>query len=171
MKKYVNFNDVAPQTLAKMAKGGVFLTSKFNGKVNTMTIGWGGITVYWGKPVFEAPVRYSRHSYGMINESGCFTVSVPLEDDDMAKALAYCGSHSGRNEDKISACGLEIADGEFVDAPIIKNCSLHFECKVLGKTEFSSDKLDTSVDERWYADKNYHTMFYGEIIGCYIIEK
>lgn len=170
MKKYVNFNDVAPQTLAKMAKGGVFLTSKCNGRVNTMTIGWGGINVYWGKPVFEAPVRVSRYSHGMISNSGVFTVSVPLEGDDMSGALAYCGSHSGRNEDKISACGIELADGEKVDVPVIKGCSVHFECKVLGKTEFSGAELDEAVDGKWYADKNYHTMFYGEIVSCYIEE-
>lgn len=170
MKKYVKFNEFAPQTLAKMAKGGVFLTSKYNGKVNTMTIGWGGITIYWGKPVFEAPVRYSRFSYDMINNSGVFTVSVPLDGDDMASALAYCGSHSGRNEDKISVCGLKIADGETVDVPIIKGCSLHFECKVLGKTDFSAETLNSDVNSRWYSDRNYHTMFYGEILSCYIDE-
>lgn len=170
MRKYVNFNDVAPQTLAKMSKGGIFLTSKYEGRVNTMTIGWGGINVYWGKPVFEAPVRVSRFSHDMIINSGAFTVSVPLNGDDMAKALAYCGSHSGRNEDKISACNIELTDGEYVDVPTIKGCSLHFECKVMGKTEFCSENLNNAVDDRWYANKDYHTVFYGEIVACYIDE-
>lgn len=170
MRRYVNFTEFAPQTLEKMAKGGVFLTSKYNGRVNTMTIGWGGITVYWGKPVFEVPVRHSRFSHAMIDKSGVFTVSVPLEGDNMAKELAYCGSHSGRNEDKISACALETSDGENVDVPVINGCSLHFECRVLGKTEFTGSNLNSEIDGRCYADKNYHTMFYGEILSCYTEE-
>ena len=40
--KEVNYRDVAPIVLEKLAEGGVFLTVKDRkGRVNTMNIGWG----------------------------------------------------------------------------------------------------------------------------------
>ena len=170
MKKYVDFSQFAEQTMQKLSHGGVFLTAKHEGRVNTMTIGWGGINYYWARPIFQAPVRHSRFTYDMIKNSGEFTVSVPLEGDDMKKQLAYCGSHSGRNEDKISACGIKLMDGEAVNVPVIGGCTLHFECKVVGEAELEGKKLSDVVDDRWYGDKDYHTLFFGEIVSCYILE-
>ena len=170
MREQISFSQAAAMALPKMRNGGVFLTAKNAGKVNTMTIGWGGINVYWGRPIFEAPVRFSRHTHPMINESGVFTVSVPLEGEDMKKELAYCGSHSGSKEDKISACGISLLEGEAVDCPIIAGCSLHFECKVVGKSDLCGESLSSDVDGRWYKDKDYHTIYFGEIVACYLVK-
>ena len=170
MREQISFSQAASLALPKMQNGGVFLTAKNDGKVNTMTIGWGGINVYWGRPIFEAPVRFSRHTHPMINESGVFTVSVPLEGEDMKKELQYCGSHSGSKEDKISACGISLLEGEAVDCPIIAGCSLHFECKVVGKSDLCGEELSSEVDGRWYKDKDYHTIYFGEIVACYLVK-
>ena len=170
MREQISFSQASALALPKMANGGVFLTSKHDNKVNTMTIGWGGINVYWGKQIFEAPVRFTRHTHPMITQSGVFTVSVPLDGEDMKKELAYCGSHSGSKEDKIEACGITLLDGQEVDCPIIAGCSLHFECKVLGKADLCGEDLANEVDGRWYKDKDYHTIFFGEIVACYLVK-
>lgn len=70
-----------------------------------MTIGWGGITFFWGKPIFIVPVRQSRYTFQLIDKAQEFTVSVPLEVD-MRKALAYCGKNSGRDVNKYNEIGL-----------------------------------------------------------------
>ena len=88
MLKNVDFKDYAGYVLEKMASGGVFLTSKFNNEVNTMTLGWGGINYYWKEPIFEAPVRFSRHTHDIIEKSGVFTISVPINDDDVKKPIS-----------------------------------------------------------------------------------
>lgn len=163
----VDFKKCADTVLEKMSSGGVFLTSKLDGKVNTMTIGWGGVNFYWKEGIFEAPVRYSRYSHDMIDKSGVFTVSVPLDNDDVKKQLAFCGSHSGRECDKIAECGLKLQDGAAVDVPVIADCSLHIECEVVFKADINKENLAADVDERWYPD--YHTVFFGRIKACYML--
>ena len=55
MKKIINAFDYASDICNAMKKG-ILLTTAADGKVNTMTIGWGFIGVEWGKPIFVALV-------------------------------------------------------------------------------------------------------------------
>ena len=73
----VDYKQPIPAVIERLSKEGVFLNSAFEDKKNTMTIGWGSIGVIWGRPVFIVTVRYSRHTYELINKSGVFTVSIP----------------------------------------------------------------------------------------------
>ena len=61
MKKHVDAFDYAGTVCKEMAKG-ILITTKLDGKVNTMTIGWGHIGIEWGKPIFIAYVRESRYT-------------------------------------------------------------------------------------------------------------
>ena len=83
-----------------------------------MTIGWGSLSIYWGRPVFIAPIRLSRFTHHMIDESGVFTVSVPLKRE-LRKELGICGSKSGCDTDKFVLCAFTAVPGNEVDCPII----------------------------------------------------
>jgi len=148
----------------QLTKGGVFLTTQGKDKANAMVIGWGGITFFWGRPIFLVPVRESRFTYNLIDGTGEFTVSVPM-DRDMKKALALCGTKSGRDLDKFRECGFTAIPGQKVNVPVIGECSLHYECRVVFKQPMNPELLDKAISERFYPD--YHTMFYGEILACY----
>jgi flavin reductase (DIM6/NTAB) family NADH-FMN oxidoreductase RutF len=151
----------------KLARGGVFLTAKDESRVNTMTIGWGGITRFWNKPIMIVPVRLSRYTHQLIEKAKEFTVSVPLEKN-LLKQLSYCGTHSGRDENKYEATGLTPIAGKVIATPIIAQCELHFECRVVYQQTMDPEQLDLEVKERWYPD--YHTMYFGEIVACYRID-
>ena len=125
----------------KLAKGGLFLTAKHESRFNTMTIGWGGITRFWNKPIMIVPVRLSRHTYQLLDKSKEFTVSVPLEKN-LLRELSYCGTHSGRNENKYEATGLTPIPGKAVAVPIIAQCELHLECKVVYQQTIDPDYLN-----------------------------
>ena len=112
----VTFDQYAPQVLQQLPKG-AFLTVSHGGRDNTMTIGWGSLGVIWGKPIFSVLVRPSRFTYGLLEASDEFTVSVPLAD--MAKALGVCGSKSGRDIDKFAAAGLQKLPGIKLTTPVI----------------------------------------------------
>ena len=77
MKKYVDAFDYAGAICKTMPRG-ILLTTKRGDEVNTMTIGWGTIGIEWGKPVFVAYVRESRHTRKLLDETGEFTVNIPL---------------------------------------------------------------------------------------------
>jgi flavin reductase (DIM6/NTAB) family NADH-FMN oxidoreductase RutF len=145
---------------------GAFLTVKTKQQLNTMTIGWGMTGIMWSKPMVIVPVRFSRHTYKMLQEVDEFTISVPL-NGDLNKALAFAGTKSGRDIDKFKALGLTAVPGKKISTPIIGECQLHYECRIVHIQTLEPSLLDPSIKESKYADHDYHVMFYGEILAEY----
>ena len=108
MKKIIDAFDYAGD-ICKAMKKGILLTTKADGQVNTMTIGWGTMGVEWGKPIFVAYVRGSRYTHQMIEKSGEFTVNIPIGEFD-SKILGICGTKSGRDMDKIKELNLTLEE-------------------------------------------------------------
>lgn len=175
-KKPINAFEYAPQIMDKMTHGGILVTTKVGDKVNPMTIGWGTIGVDWSKPVFQTYIREVRHTKGMMDEAMEFTINVPLEKTDKVKeALAFCGSQSGRDFDKVQELGLTLVEGEKVSVPAIKELPLTLECKVIYKVRQEGKEIPQDVMERFYPDweqtpEDLHSVYYGQIVGAYIIE-
>ena len=168
MKKFVNAFDYAGDICKAMPQG-ILMTTKVGEKVNTMTIGWGTIGIQWGKPVFIAFVRDSRHTMDMLNEVGEFTVNVPMGDIDK-KILGYCGTKSGRDTDKIADMAMTLEDPEVISVPGIKELPLTLECKVIYRQRQENDKIPADLFDRYYPAGDFHTAFYGEIVSAYVIE-
>ena len=168
MKKHINAFDYAGQ-ICKALPQGILMTTAAEGKVNTMTIGWGTIGIEWGKPIFVAFVRDSRYTMEMLGKNGEFTVNVPMGQVDK-KILGWCGTKSGRDTDKIADLGLTLEPGEHVTVPGIKELPLTLECKVIYRQKQENDKLPGELFDRYYAGGDFHTAFYGEIVGSYIAE-
>lgn len=165
--KEIKFNEYSTELMNQLSKG-AFLTVKNGEKINTMTIGWGNLGVIWMKPVFTVLVRFSRYTYELIQDAGEFTVSVPL-NNNLAKTLAFCGTRSGRDYDKFKECGLTLRDGVKVDTPVIEDCELHYECKVIYKQVMEPAALDKEIRNAKYSNNDYHVMFYGEIVSSYLL--
>ena len=173
MKKEVNVWDYAGHIMQDIGKG-ILLTTKADGKVNTMTIGWGFIGVQWAKPVFVALVRESRYTKELLDKNGEFTVNVPLGEIDK-NILAVCGTKSGRDMDKIRELGLTLEEGQTVSVPAIRELPLTLECKVIYKQDQDPAAIDPEVDARFYTkgtrnEGDYHTAYYGEITAAYIVK-
>lgn len=168
MYKEVKFSDISDEALKQLIKG-AFLTVKSGESMNTMTIGWGSIGFIWGKPVFMAMVRYSRHTYGIIEKAEDFTISLPL-NGKMKDELSYCGTRSGRDVDKIKECNLSLRESEKVLSPVIDGCDIYFECKIVYKQSMDKDALDINLKKRSYPKGDFHEMYYGEIVRAYVRE-
>lgn len=166
----MDFTQNLEKAMNYLHKQGAFLTTKVGDETNTMTISWGSIGFIWKKPMFTVLVRKSRYTHELIEKTGEFTVSVPL-DESMKKALGICGSKSGRDVDKINECKLELQEGKSLATPVIKGCGVHYECKVVFKQDMAPNLLDEEIDNSMYDSKNYHTIYYGEIVNCYEEEK
>ncbi|SEL94169.1 Flavin reductase like domain-containing protein [Syntrophus gentianae] len=162
--KDVDYMSVAEDTLNRIKKG-AFLTVKSEHGVNTMTIGWVTFGFIWNKPILMVAVRPSRHTFGIIEAAKDFTVTVPL--GDLHKEIAFCGSKSGRDVDKFKACNLETIDGRQVDSPVIKTQGRHFECRIVYKSAMDPVLLDKGYESSFYPQKDYHTLYFGEILACY----
>ena len=145
---------------------GVFLTTKNGKEVNTMTMGWGTVGHIWNQNILMVPVRKSRHTHKLIENSDYFTVSVPL-NSQLKKELQFCGSKSGRNYNKIEKLDLELTEVEECNVPIIKGNNLHFICKIKYQQDMLKDNLDEDILEKDYSDQDMHTFYYGEVIAVY----
>lgn len=173
MKKEINVWDYAGHIMENIGKG-ILLTTKADGEVDTMTIGWGHIGVIWSKPVFTVYVRESRHTKSLLDKNGEFTVNVPLGQVDK-NILAVCGTKSGRDCDKIKELGLSLEEGTTVSVPGIRELPLTLECKVIYKQDQEPSAIDAGCYDRYYAkgtrnEGDHHTAYYGEITAAYIIK-
>lgn len=162
--KDVDYMSVAQDSMSKIREGAL-LTVQAGGALNTMTIAWATFGFIWKKPIMMVAVRSSRHTFGIIEAAGDFTVTVPA--GDMRKETAFCGSKSGRDVDKFQACNLETADGRRVTSPILKVQGCHYECKIVYKSAMDPAHLDQDLDASLYPKKDYHTLYFGEIVACY----
>jgi flavin reductase (DIM6/NTAB) family NADH-FMN oxidoreductase RutF len=162
--KDLNYMTITEDDIKKI-KEGAFLTVKAGSALNTMTIGWATFGFIWRKPIMMVAVRSSRHTFGIMEAAEDFTVTVPA--GDMGKETAFCGSKSGRDLDKFKMCNLEIENGSKVVSPIIKTPGQHYECKIVYKSAMNPADLDKNYDASLYPQKDYHTLYFGEILACY----
>ena len=133
-------------------------------RYNFMTVSWGGLGVIWGKPFALVVVRPTRHTRRFIDDADSFTLSVLPQR--YRRALNYCGSHSGRDEDKVSGSGLTPIVSRYVRAPSFDEAELVLECR---KTYFSdldpSHFLDPGIENN-YPARDYHRVYFGEILAA-----
>ena len=170
MRKEIDTFQYVIETNKLMRKEGILLVAEGkNKKPNTMTIGWGFLGTMWRKPVFVVAVRHSRHTFRLMEESESFTVCLPAKG--MSDALEVCGTKSGRDINKFEKFGYTAEYGKMVDAPYIKECPVHFECKIIYKDDIAPGVLPKELEADVYPNKNMHMLYYGEIIGTYAVEE
>ena len=130
-------------------------------KANAMTISWGGVGVLWGKNVVFVFVRDSRYTKELMDQGEFF--SLTFLGEQYREALNYCGSHSGRTEDKMAAAGLHFTYTHSV--PFVDEGNLVLLCEKLSATRITEDSfLMPDIKDKWYADGDMHTMYVAEII-------
>lgn len=79
MIEKINVFEYSREILEALNKG-ILITSKYEDKVNTMTISWGALGIEWSKPMFTIYVREHRFTKSLLDKNPEFTVNVPLGD-------------------------------------------------------------------------------------------
>ena len=174
MKRKINVWEYAPQILEAVGKG-VLVTTKADGVVDTMTIGWGTLGIEWGKPIFTVFVRESRYTKVLLDKNPEFTINVPLGDCDK-NIISVCGTKSGRDMDKIRELDLHLEEPETISVPGIRELPITLECKVIYRQDQDPAAVNEENTARYYPRNeqfpqgDYHTAYYGQILAAYIIE-
>ena len=163
MRKKVETFDLVDTTIKQLGKNGLLLVAGKQG--NPMTIGWGTVGIVWGRPAFLVLVRPSRFTFKLMEGTDEFTVGVPT--DSLKDEVLICGTKSGRDTDKIHECGFTLAASESVSVPYIRECPIHYECRTIHKNNVINAQLDPEIVGRSYAAGDYHTVYYGQILGVY----
>jgi flavin reductase (DIM6/NTAB) family NADH-FMN oxidoreductase RutF len=122
----------------------------------------------WNYPVAVAVIRPQRFTYEFTEREERMTLSFLSEE--YRKALSYCGTHSGRDEDKIANAGLSVSFTES-DTPAIAQARLVLECKKLYVSDLKAENfLDQAIIDRWYPEKDFHRAYILQILNAYIKE-
>ena len=133
-------------------------------KFNMMTVSWGGVGELWNKEVCFIFVRPQRYTFEFTEKNDLFTLS--FYPKEYHKALSFCGSHSGRDFDKAKETGLTplFVDGStaFEQAKIVLVCK-----KIAGQFMTPDGFYDKSIEKN-YAAGDYHKIYVGEIVSCYV---
>ena len=95
---------------------------------NIITVAWTGI-LNTHPPRVSVAIRPTRHSYGIIKERGEFVIN--LTPARLIRECDYCGIYTGAKGDKFAKTGLHKTPATAVAAPLIEECPLALECKVL----------------------------------------
>lgn len=135
-----------------------------SGAYNLMTVGWGGLGRMWARPMALITVRPSRYTYTFLQKQRDFTLS--HFPSSFADALSYCGSHSGRDVDKVKETGLTPIASQRVTAPGFEQAELILECRVSYFSDFDPGHFLADYIEGHYAKKDYHRLFLGEILAA-----
>lgn len=168
-REAVPYDHQLSKTLTLLARPGLLLaTTRRSGESNVMTIGWGTVGVVWGRPIFQVLVRPSRHTYELLEESGEFTVNVPTEA--MGEWVAVCGTRSGRDIDKIGAYGVAVSRGKKVASITLDESPMVYECRVVHHNDVLPPNLARDINASAYANRDYHRVYWGEIVGSYATE-
>ena len=128
----------------------VYLVGTYDaaGQPNMMNAAWGGLCCS-EPPCVMVAIQQKRHTYAAILEKQAFSIN--LLSTDHVIAADFYGIASGRDTNKIAACGQHVTKGEFVDAPYLDEAYLVLECRLKSTTDLGS-----------------HTLFVGEILDVKI---
>lgn len=145
----------------KIGKEWALVTGGSKKKANTMTVSWGGVGVLWGKNVAYIFIRDSRYTKELIDQGDFFSVS--FLNEKYRPALSYCGSHTGREENKFEKAGLTQVFAHGI--PYVDEANLVLLCQKMAAVPVTEDTFNSpEIKEKWYADGDLHTMYVGEII-------
>ena len=158
---------------------GVLLTTMAQGRVNTMTIGWGFMGIDWKLPVFVTLVRSGRFSRTLLDKNPEFSVNIPVGNFER-RILGFAGTTSGRDVDKIGALSLHTVPGYQINVPAILELPLTLECKVIYQKQQDPSAIPVELREAWHpqhvdssapgANRDYHIAYYGAIVSASILQ-
>ncbi|NLW51421.1 MAG: flavin reductase family protein [Candidatus Brocadiaceae bacterium] len=147
---------------------GVLLTScGGDGRPNVMTLGWGLFGSYYhDRCVVVVAVRPACHTFKLLADVPEFALCVPTPE--LAEAVSFCGSASGRDCDKFRETGLTPVPSAHVRPPSIAECPIHVECRIYHPQR--PPHMILTPEHRRAPVHAQHTIYFAEVLGAYVRE-
>jgi len=134
------------------------------GDFNPMTASWGGFGVLWNQKVAFVFLRPQRYTRTLMDRFDLFTLSFFREE--YRPMLEYCGTHSGKDENKSEGAGLtplETPRGgvAFEEARLVLECrKIYFQD--LDPRNFGMEEILPL-----YPQEDYHRLYIGKVDGVW----
>ena len=122
-----------------------------DGRANIITLGEIFNLSLRSPTIVGIAIRKATYSHGLIAQSGEYVVNLPTTR--ILAEVDRCGSVSGRKVDKFTAFGLTPLPAAVVKPPLIAECPVNVECRVIGMEEVGD-----------------HDLFKGEVVAAHVDE-
>jgi flavin reductase (DIM6/NTAB) family NADH-FMN oxidoreductase RutF len=130
---------VVPHRPIYPTPAGLITSVDATGRPNIITLGE-VFNISIARPVILGiAIRKERYSHQLISETREYVVNLPTQE--IAEQVWYCGSVSGRAVNKFVESGLTPVPAQRVRPPLIAECPVNLECKLLGVQEIGDHDL------------------------------
>jgi len=106
----------------------VLLTTIRSGRANVMPMSW-HLMMEFTPPLVGFVVSNGNYSFATLKQTKECVINIPTVE--LAKTVVACGNTSGSNVNKFEKFGLTPVAAKFVKSPIIAECYVSLECKVV----------------------------------------
>ncbi len=130
---------ITPQRPVYPSPAALITSVAADGTPNIVTLGE-CFNVSIHRPVIVGiAIRTATHSHGLIREQGEFVVNLPTAA--LVRKVDAVGMVSGRECDKFERIGLTPLPAREVAPPLIAECPVNLECRVLSEQEVGDHQL------------------------------
>ena len=170
--KEITAKELELNPITAISEEWMLITAGTESNYNTMTASWGHIGSIWGRSSFGMGtaicyVRPQRYTREFIDREAYYTLT--FFPPEYKEKLAYLGSHSGRDEDKVGKMGLTpvFEDGYtyFAEASLVLVCRKLYQAPIV-----EEGFVDKSIVESVYPTKDFHDLYIGEIVKILVNE-
>jgi flavin reductase (DIM6/NTAB) family NADH-FMN oxidoreductase RutF len=141
---------MGPQTLIYPMPA-LLVGANVDDKPNFMAVAWGGIA-NGEPPMISVAIRHQRYTLKGIKQNMTFSVNVP--STNMVSETDYCGIISGAKFNKAQVCRFKVFYGRLDKAPLIEQCPVNLECKVVHILDLGSHSLVIGQIEETHVSDN-----------------
>lgn len=146
MQKAVDFDDALARKYPEAIT--IAIVNDARGKPNPITLGW-AMTTSADPLMFAVSIGLTRYSLAAFRHSAGFVLALPSAE--MVPDAIYHGTHSGRDEDKLAACGTRTTPATRVPGVLLCDAVANLECE--------------KVDELATGD---HVLFTGRVVAAHV---
>lgn len=116
----------------------LLIGANVDGKPNFLAASWVGIANS-NPPMISVAIRHNRYTLKGVRQNMTFSANIPATD--MVRETDYCGLESGSKVDKVMVCKFKLFYGKLASAPLIEQCPINLECKVVHILDLGSHSL------------------------------
>ncbi len=128
------------------------LGATVSGRPNFFTIVWFNM-LQDDPPLIGASMSRNRYTKQGIKEHKTFSLNIP--SSPLAEIVDYCGLYSGAQVDKAPL--FDVFYGELETAPMVTECALNIECRLVEARAFKTTELIIGEIVEVYCEEKYLT--------------
>ena len=145
----------------------VLLTTAVGGRANVMVMSW-HMMVEFEPPLIACIVSDGNYSHAALRKTGECVIAIPPAE--LASKIVGIGNCSGRELDKFEKFGLTAKAARCVAPPLIAECGINIECRVVDKALASRYNLfileaaQAWIEPKLAKAKTLHHCGYGRFV-------